>query len=164
MKRNYKIDAAFYFALVLVTYYRLTDDELRPDYEKGFSKALNHLNKELNQSNINALGRDRLMNLVPCVGSVLFDKKQKFYFAKIEEIYQLLYAYTKIIDTTFMEGRFIEHSLRYNLNGSGHQKSLKLFDEFLKDDDFRETRLPSEMRKLSFYLKNKSKKSEGKRQ
>lgn len=142
MKRNYIVDTAFYFELLLFYSENLKVDE----------KNVTNIMKQKNSKTIKELiSPDKINTLVKCTGAALFDRNLTKYFANTNDFYQLLNPYFIILKSTKSNPHIILHN-----NLKEYQKENKLFF-FEKNAESFNTKVRMEQKHIQYYLIHQSK-------
>lgn len=151
MKNCYKIDSTFYFLLLLI--YKDQIEKHNIKIEDEIIKAKIKLNKKYNINKNVVLNNKRITNLISCVGSVIFKKQKKYYFAKITELLELLSTYNIITDSVNINFIYLKNLIKNNLQTNNHNtEEQNIFNYLIENNYFQEIKVHSEYKKLFFFI------------
>lgn len=105
MKRKYfKISAAYYFTIL--TY---ISQNLNGDYEKLNENAL-YIRTEYKFNKLIPvkISEDYITKMIKCCGNVIFNKKEDFYYAKVEECFPILLYFHFSFSKNFEKEKILE--------------------------------------------------------
>lgn len=142
MKNYYKINSKVYFLLLLIY------DEVN----NGISETIIDT-KILNEKHIK--------KLLSCIGSVIFIKKELYYYAKIKDLNQI-FTVCQHLNSHDANSGHLGFLLKTNLMIHEKEDFYKDFEHFFVDNKFFSITLPSEYKKFYHFLKNHNKKLEKK--
>lgn len=160
MNKIYKIDARFYFCLILAV--KDTMDSSGNDII--IEKINAYISKLAKKNGIdkyikNYISGERVSVLLKCVGAAIFNRQSTRYFALTEDVYQLINTYSarKLFSEADSD---IPKLLSNNLKKFNHDDKKEIFDYYLEEGSFINIDFPKEQRNLKWFVTHNATKKE----
>jgi len=152
MNKIYKIDARFYFCLILGV-----KDTIESSGNDIIIEKINAYNSKLAKKNgidkyiRNCISDERVSVLLKCVGAAIFYKNSTRYFALTEDVYQLMNTYSarKLFSD---KNSNIPELLSSNLKKFNHYDKKEIFDYYLEEGSFINVDFPKELKNLKWFI------------
>lgn len=155
MKNYYKVEAMFYFLLLLIYQDILSDEKKSNQVTKAMTNNLETINKkyELEPEFQKYVTHERIKSLISCVGSIIFIKHKKYYYSRTCELFLLLNSYKTVTSDIQINQDYISNLLQKNLTSFNHDKNdFVNFEKLISNEFFNTIKVKSEVKKINFYV------------
>lgn len=150
MKKTYKIDSRFYFLLLLhyQNYFKnINTNEINENILKN-RKIYGHFIR-FDKSNINM---EKTEKLLKCVGAAIFNKNNTRYYARTEDIFDLVTSFDTFKKQVSLPD--LNTILLNNLKIYKNEDKIEPFKPFITDNNFYKSYLKKEKKNIIWFITN----------
>ena len=151
-KKAYRIDTKFYFVLILFIKENIQENfALRTKFFLTVAKK----GKELEYENYNPINQEKIEKLCRTVGAAIFQKKQDYYYAALDDVFQIIFGYKELkifANHKSIQIKDIKNCLIKNIEENNNLKDVDLFESFFNEEEFDEKLFKHEEQNLFYFM------------